>query len=94
MSDTRQLHLNVFLFPIGHHEAAWRLPESDPFATTELDYYVQVAQLAEAAKLDSVFFADAPALGGRRVLGSARSAGAVLAAPGLGAQPRAGRWPD
>jgi N-acetyl-S-(2-succino)cysteine monooxygenase len=63
MSDTRQLHLNVFLFPIGHHEAAWRLPESDPFATTDLDYYVRVAQLAEAAKLDSVFFADVPALG-------------------------------
>ena len=28
----KQLHLNAFLMTVGHHEAAWRLPESDPSA--------------------------------------------------------------
>ena len=27
---TKQLHFNAFLMSCGHHEAAWRLPESDP----------------------------------------------------------------
>ena len=31
MSSSRVLHLNAFLHDIGHHEAAWRLPESNPF---------------------------------------------------------------
>jgi alkanesulfonate monooxygenase SsuD/methylene tetrahydromethanopterin reductase-like flavin-dependent oxidoreductase (luciferase family) len=26
------LHLNAFLMSVGHHEASWRLPESDPYA--------------------------------------------------------------
>ena len=30
----RQLHLNAFLMSTGHHEASWRLPESDSFAGT------------------------------------------------------------
>ncbi|GAA3100459.1 hypothetical protein GCM10010464_74910 [Pseudonocardia yunnanensis] len=25
---TRQLHLNLFIYPGGHHEAAWRHPDS------------------------------------------------------------------
>jgi FMN-dependent oxidoreductase (nitrilotriacetate monooxygenase family) len=60
----RELHLNAFIYDIGHHEAAWRLPESDPFATTDIDFYVAVTRLAEAAKFDSIFFADSPALSG------------------------------
>ena len=35
MSGDRQLHLNAFLMSTGHHEASWRLPESDSFAGTE-----------------------------------------------------------
>ena len=30
----RQLHFNAFLMSSGHHEAAWRLPESNPFTAT------------------------------------------------------------
>jgi FMN-dependent oxidoreductase (nitrilotriacetate monooxygenase family) len=58
----RQLHLNAFIHDVGHHEAAWRLPESDPFAPNDVDFYIKLAQIAEAGALDSVFFADAPAL--------------------------------
>ncbi len=60
MPDQRQLHLNLFFLGNGHHEAAWRLPETDPFAGSDMNFYIRVAQLAEAAKLDSVFFADVP----------------------------------
>ncbi len=61
---TRELHLNAFIHDIGHHESAWRLPESDPLATTDIDFYVAVTRVAEAAKFDSIFFADSPALSG------------------------------
>jgi N-acetyl-S-(2-succino)cysteine monooxygenase len=60
----RQLHLNTFIHDIGHHEAAWRLPESDPFASTDVNHYIRIAQIAEAAKFDSIFFADGPVLFG------------------------------
>jgi N-acetyl-S-(2-succino)cysteine monooxygenase len=60
----RQLHLNTFIHDIGHHEAAWRLPESDPFATTDVDHYIRIARLAEEARFDSIFFADGPVLFG------------------------------
>lgn len=64
MSSNRQLHLNAFLVNLGHHEAAWRLPESDPYVVDDIDFYVRLARTAEAAKLDSIFFADAPVVWG------------------------------
>ncbi|MEU6190349.1 LLM class flavin-dependent oxidoreductase [Nocardia sp. NPDC047038] len=60
----KQLHLNAFLMSVGHHEAAWRLPESDPYAHTDINYYVELARTAERGKLDSIFFADSPVLMG------------------------------
>lgn len=62
---TRQLHLNAFLMSTGHHEASWRLPESNPFAHTEIAHYQRLAQIAERGKLDSIFFADSPVLWGQ-----------------------------
>jgi hypothetical protein len=32
----RQLHLKAFLMSSGHHQAAWRLPKSDPHADFQL----------------------------------------------------------
>lgn len=61
---SRQLHLNAFVMDVGHHEAAWRLPESDPFANLDVEHFVRIAQLAEAGTLDSIFFADGPVLRG------------------------------
>jgi FMN-dependent oxidoreductase (nitrilotriacetate monooxygenase family) len=57
-----KLHLNAFLMGVGHHEAAWRLPESDPFASTSIEHYVDLARIAERGKLDSLFLADSPML--------------------------------
>lgn len=70
---TRSLHLNAFLMSTGHHEASWRLPESNPYANTDISHYLNLARIAERGKFDSVFFADAPALFsevGRRPSGS------------------------
>jgi FMN-dependent oxidoreductase (nitrilotriacetate monooxygenase family) len=61
---SRLLHFNAFLMACGHHEAAWRLPESDPFAATNLAYWINLAQIAERGTFDSVFLADGPALWG------------------------------
>ena len=61
----RTLHLNAFLMSTGHHEASWRLPESDPFANTDIRHYQRLAQIAERGKLDSIFFADSPVLWGQ-----------------------------
>ncbi|MEA2210684.1 MAG: hypothetical protein QOF83_632 [Solirubrobacteraceae bacterium] len=58
----RQLHLNAFLMSSGHHEAAWRLPESDPHADYDVRHWVALAQLAERGKMDSLFLADGPSL--------------------------------
>lgn len=60
----KRLHLNAFLMSTGHHEASWRLPESDPRAGTSLTHFTHLAQTAERGKFDSVFFADSPVLWG------------------------------
>ena len=60
----RQLHLNAFLMEAGHHEASWRLPRSNPRADFDLQHWIGLARLAEAAKFDSLFLADGPALMG------------------------------
>src|SRR5258708_2272766 len=60
---TRQLHLNLFIHSRGHHEASWRHPASSPLALTDIRYYQDLVQRAEAAKFDSIFIADQLALG-------------------------------
>ncbi len=59
----RQLHLNLFIHSRGHHEASWRHPDSSPLALTDIRYYQDLAQRAEAALFDSIFVADQLALG-------------------------------
>ncbi|MCD1258414.1 LLM class flavin-dependent oxidoreductase [Paenibacillus athensensis] len=58
MSAQRKLHLNAFLMNTGHHEASWRHPDTEPEHTTDIAYYQKLAQIAERAKLDSLFLAD------------------------------------
>ncbi|MGW5661145.1 LLM class flavin-dependent oxidoreductase [Streptomyces sp. NPDC003758] len=58
----RRLHLNAFLMNTGHHEASWRLPESDPYAHVALAHYVDLARTAERGTFDSLFLADGPQL--------------------------------
>lgn len=46
----------------GHHEASWRLPESDGRAGTDIRHFQRLAQIAERGTFDSIFFADSPVL--------------------------------
>jgi len=59
----RQLHLNLFIHSRGHHEASWRHPAASPLPLTDIRYYQDLAQRAEAAHFDSIFLADQLALG-------------------------------
>jgi FMN-dependent oxidoreductase (nitrilotriacetate monooxygenase family) len=62
MSERRQLSLNFFIYPDGHHEAAWRHRNSAADRILDITYYQELAQRAEAHKFDAVFFADGPVL--------------------------------
>src|SRR5919201_803766 len=59
----RQLHLNLFIHSRGHHEASWRHPATSPLPLTDIRYYQDLAQRAEAGLFDSIFLADQLALG-------------------------------
>ncbi|OPH58405.1 hypothetical protein BC351_23940 [Paenibacillus ferrarius] len=59
ISPKRQMHLNLFLLSTGHHETSWRHPATTPESITDIQYYTKLAQMAEKAKLDSLFLADA-----------------------------------
>src|SRR2546430_11664321 len=59
----RKLHLNLFIHSRGHHEASWRHPAASPLPLTDIRYYQDMAQRAEAALFDSIFLADQLALG-------------------------------
>ena len=63
----RQLHLNAFLMGVGHHESAWRHPETDPSAIGDVRHFQNLAKIAERGRLDSVFLAD-----GVQVMGDVR----------------------
>lgn len=58
------MHLNAFVMPNGHHEAAWRHPTTDPHRARTLQHYVDIARTAERGRLDSIFLADGVALWG------------------------------
>ena len=58
----RQLHINLFVQSRGHHEASWRHPDASPYALSDIAYYREVAQRAEAGLFDSIFLADTLAL--------------------------------
>lgn len=58
----RRLHLNLFIQSRGHHEASWRHPSASRLPLTDVRYYQELAQRAEAGFFDSIFLADTLAL--------------------------------
>ena len=56
------MQLNAVIYGLGSHEAAWRMPESDPRAVTKLSFWTDLAQRAEAAGFDALFLGDVLAL--------------------------------
>lgn len=56
--QARSLHLNVNILHSGFVPSAWRLPDADTHAFSDVNHYIRIAQIAEAAKFDAVFLAD------------------------------------
>jgi FMN-dependent oxidoreductase (nitrilotriacetate monooxygenase family) len=69
-----ELKLGLFIYPTGHHIAAWRHPDAEADAGVSLGHYVRLAQAAEAAKFDLVFFADGSGTRGDDVEALSRAA--------------------
>ncbi|MCQ9367216.1 LLM class flavin-dependent oxidoreductase [Brevibacterium sp. 50QC2O2] len=63
----KQAHLNLFIHGVGHHAAAWRAPDAPSEHLTDVEYYKELARIAERGKLDAVFFADGQSLSGDAV---------------------------
>ncbi len=54
----KQMRLGAFILSPGHHLASWRYPTSGAERIFDLDYFIEIAQLAEHAKFDNLFLAD------------------------------------
>jgi FMN-dependent oxidoreductase (nitrilotriacetate monooxygenase family) len=76
---TGHLRLGAFLYPAGHHIAAWRHPEAQADAGVNFKHYVRLAQAAEAAKFDLLFLADGAGTRGDNVDFLSRTAHSYVA---------------
>ena len=70
---SRQLKLGAFFFTPGSHSAGWRHPDAIPETDMSFAHYVRMAQVAEAGKLDCIFFQDTAAVNGTAMLDGAPS---------------------
>ena len=61
MSD-RKMRLGAFLMAGGHHISAWRHKQAHAPAGTDIDHFIQLAQIAERGKFDMIFIEDAAAI--------------------------------
>jgi N-acetyl-S-(2-succino)cysteine monooxygenase len=62
MNNDKKMRLCVFWFPPGSHPGGWRMPDAFAASESSFDVCLEVARLAEAAKIDAIFFADAAAV--------------------------------
>lgn len=58
MSAPKRMRLCAFWFPPGSHPAGWRMPDAVSGTESSFAAFVHIAQLAERAKMDAIFFAD------------------------------------
>src|ERR1700676_1441069 len=61
MSKNNQMVIGALIHANGSHPASWLLQEAQAHASTDIDYYRGMAQLAERGKFDFFFIADTPA---------------------------------
>lgn len=55
---SRMLRLGLFIYPGGHHVAGWRHASTPAHRLAGMEYYTEVAQLAERGKFDLFFVGD------------------------------------
>ena len=68
------MRLGAFLYPGGHHVAAWRHPSSQADAGIDPAHYRRLAKVAEAAKFDLIFLADGVSIRGDDIDALSRTA--------------------
>jgi hypothetical protein len=56
--DARMMKLGAFLWPTGHHIAAWRHPAVPADAGVSFGHFAELAHIAERGMFDMLFFAD------------------------------------
>ncbi len=63
MSNTPSRQMSLGLLPegTGVHPASWIDPSTPADGAVNIQHYVEIAKMAEAAKLDLIFIADTPA---------------------------------
>jgi N-acetyl-S-(2-succino)cysteine monooxygenase len=61
-SPPPRMHLGIFFNHTGHHLASWRHPKAQADAAINLKHYIELAQTAERAGFDFIFFADSAAV--------------------------------
>jgi FMN-dependent oxidoreductase (nitrilotriacetate monooxygenase family) len=66
-TNERRMRLFAHLLNTGNQMGGWRHPQAHAGGLHDIQYFLKMAQAAEAAKFDAVFFADGP--GFRRVEG-------------------------
>src|ERR1700757_3593920 len=54
-----QMRLCLFWFPPGSHPGGWRMPDAVAASESSFEIYLEVTRIAEAAKMDAIFCADA-----------------------------------
>jgi N-acetyl-S-(2-succino)cysteine monooxygenase len=59
----KRLKLGAYLSP-GGHQAGWRHPDASPNALMDFEMMSRLAQVAEAGKMDAVFFPDSAGMAG------------------------------
>ncbi|OJU28418.1 MAG: nitrilotriacetate monooxygenase [Alphaproteobacteria bacterium 64-6] len=57
-NSPRQMKLGAFIYPTGHHVAAWRHPDSQADGGVNFKHYIELAQTAERGLFDMMFLAD------------------------------------
>ncbi len=60
MTSKRQLHLGAILSGVGTTQNDWKHPDLPGDASVNIDWYIENARKAEAAKFDLVFIVDSP----------------------------------
>ncbi|MBR0668006.1 LLM class flavin-dependent oxidoreductase [Roseomonas hellenica] len=67
-SMKKQMKLGAFLSVPGNHLAGWRHPDAVPETDMDFGWYMRLAQMAERACYDTIFFQDTAAVGGSDAL--------------------------
>ena len=75
------MKLGAFLMAGGHHIAAWRHPDAVAEAGVDVDHFIALTRMAEAAKFDMVFFEDAAAIRERNINTASQAARSTMFEP-------------